>query len=53
MVGMNVGAGQLARPAGCLGIGILVALFPEGWLRLFTNDVAGTAYVRRSVPSRP
>ncbi|MDP9096448.1 MAG: MATE family efflux transporter, partial [Pseudomonadota bacterium] len=66
MVGMNVGAGQLARArrvawTGALvavaiteTVGTLVAVFPEAWLRLFTGDdaaiVAGTAYLRQVGP---
>lgn len=66
MVGMNVGAGQLARArrvawTGALvavaiteTVGLLVAIFPEAWLHLFTGDdaaiVAGTAYLRQVGP---
>lgn len=62
MVGMNVGAGQIARAkriawvgaimsAGLTGgIGLIAAIFPWLWLGMFTTDAAvleaGTAYLR-------
>ncbi len=62
MVGMNIGAGQLARArrvalTGMMvailiteAAGLLVAVFPHAWLHLFTTDPAavgtGTAYLR-------
>jgi putative MATE family efflux protein len=62
MVGMNVGAGQVARARriALIGgaaafllteaIGVAAAIFPQAWLRLFDNDPAmlasGVAYLR-------
>jgi putative MATE family efflux protein len=62
MVGVNIGAGQMARArkigwtGGVLGllltgtIGLAVALFPTAWLHLFTHDGDavrdGTTYLR-------
>ena len=67
MVGTNVGAGAMARArriawTGALlaaliaeAIGGLVAVFPNAWLGLFTNDAdvlaTGTAYLRIVGPS--
>ena len=64
MVGMNVGAGQLQRAlriafiGGSLAaaitgsIGITLALFPQAWLGIFTEDpatiAAGSTYLRYS-----
>src|SRR3984885_8205410 len=67
MVGVNIGAGQIARArkiawtSGIVGliltgtIGLLVALFPTVWLRLFTHDAdvvaEGVAYLRVVAPA--
>jgi Na+-driven multidrug efflux pump len=67
MVGTNIGAGNLARArrvalvGGAMAfaltesIGILAALFPGAWLRLFTQDpdviATGSAYLRIVGPS--
>jgi Na+-driven multidrug efflux pump len=67
MVGVNVGAGQIARArkigwgAGCVGlvltgaIGSIVALFPALWMHLFSHDAdvvaSGTAYLRVVAPA--
>jgi putative MATE family efflux protein len=67
MVGMNVGAGQIARAkqiafvgaglaAGLTGsIGLTAAVFPTLWLGLFTTDAdvlaAGTAYLQLVGPT--
>lgn len=67
MVGVNIGAGQIARAqrvgwvsgavgmimAGC--IGLLVAIFPIGWLHLFSHDddvvSDGVTYLRIVAPA--
>ncbi|WP_027556601.1 MATE family efflux transporter [Bradyrhizobium sp. Cp5.3] len=67
MVGVNMGAGQMARArrigwiSGVLGmvmtgtIGILVAIFPTGWLHLFSHDTEvvreGMTYLRIVAPA--
>ncbi|MEK9278483.1 MULTISPECIES: MATE family efflux transporter [unclassified Bradyrhizobium] len=67
MVGVNMGAGQTARArkigwiSGVLGmimtgtIGITVAIFPTGWLHLFSHEAevvrAGTVYLRIVAPA--
>lgn len=67
MIGMNVGAGQLARArriawTGALMaaavtevVGLAAALFPRAWLGLFTHDPAaieaGAAYLRHVAPA--
>ncbi|ASK33351.1 MATE family efflux transporter [Alcanivorax sp. N3-2A] len=67
MVGMNMGAGQVARArriawTGALvaaavteTVGLAAALFPEAWLRLFTSDpqaiATGAVYLRTVAPA--
>jgi putative MATE family efflux protein len=67
MVGVNMGAGQIARArkiawiSGCVGliltgtIGLLVALFPTAWLHLFSHDAdvvqEGMTYLRIVAPA--
>lgn len=67
MIGMNVGAGQLARArriawtgalmaaAATEAVGLAAALFPQAWLGLFTQDAAaiaaGAAYLRHVAPA--
>lgn len=67
MIGMNVGAGQLARArqiawTGALMaaaatelVGLAAAVFPQAWLGLFTHDTAaieaGAAYLRTVAPA--
>jgi MATE family, multidrug efflux pump len=66
MVGTNVGAGQYARArniawTGALlsalvtgAIGLTAALFPQGWMHIFSREVpvveAGSAYLTRVAP---
>ncbi|MGE5865751.1 MAG: MATE family efflux transporter [Rhizobacter sp.] len=66
MIGMNVGAGQMARArqiawtgafmaaAATEVVGLAAALFPRAWLGLFTQDPAaieaGSAYLRSVAP---
>lgn len=67
LAGANVGAGQHARAlrvawvsaaisaASVEAIGVVAALFPEGWMRLFSHDAAviasGAAYLARVAPA--
>ncbi|WGD54213.1 MATE family efflux transporter [Bradyrhizobium sp. CB1650] len=67
MVGVNMGAGQTTRArkigwiSGVLGmimtgtIGVMVAIFPTGWLHLFSHDAEvvreGTIYLRIVAPA--
>jgi putative MATE family efflux protein len=67
MVGVNMGAGQAARArnigwtSGIVGllltgtIGLVVAVFPTGWLHLFSHDAEvvreGTTYLRIVAPA--
>jgi len=66
LVGVHIGAGRAERAkqitwvgagfaaAICLAIGLAVALFPEAWVGLFSNDPAvldsGTRYLRTVAP---
>ena len=66
LVGVHIGAGRLERAkqitwigaafaaAICLAIGLTVALFPQAWVGLFSNDAAvldsGTRYLRTVAP---
>jgi len=69
LVGTNVGAGRPERAkriafvgagmaaAVCLAIGLAVALVPDAWMRLFSDDpavrAAGASYLRAAGPCYP